>query len=41
MFRAGDLTILLNGALSGSTGAFELPLMITLPNEALRFGIPR
>jgi hypothetical protein len=24
MFRAGDLTIVLNGALSGSTGAFEL-----------------
>jgi predicted enzyme related to lactoylglutathione lyase len=24
MFRAGDLTIVLNGALSGATGAFEL-----------------
>jgi hypothetical protein len=24
MFRGGDLTIVLNGALSGSTGAFEL-----------------
>lgn len=24
MFRAGDLTIVLNGSLSGSTGAFEL-----------------
>ena len=28
MFRSGDLTIVLNGALSGSTGAFELVFQV-------------